>query len=78
MLKVKLCEGGLGAPRAEDVHWLDWHQLQSLISSGALLSYRLAIASVFLFNDAQQDHLTNLNLIRFDCLNIYVVLGFFI
>jgi len=40
VLKVKLCEGGLGAPRAEDVHWLDWHQLQSLISSGALLSYR--------------------------------------
>jgi hypothetical protein len=25
---VKLAEGGLGGPRKEDVHWLDWHQLK--------------------------------------------------
>ncbi|XP_023327964.1 tyrosine-protein kinase JAK2 isoform X3 [Eurytemora carolleeae] len=38
LLKVKLCEGGLGAPRIEDVHWLDWIQLQGLLNSGALLN----------------------------------------
>ena len=27
-VQVKLCEGSLGAPRVEDVHWLDWYQLQ--------------------------------------------------
>ena len=27
-VQVKLGEGGLGGPRKEDVHWLDWHQLK--------------------------------------------------
>jgi hypothetical protein len=27
-MQVKLAEGGLGGPRKEDVHWLDWHQLK--------------------------------------------------
>lgn len=36
VFKVKLGEGGLGGPRKEDVHWLDWHQLKALLASGAL------------------------------------------
>lgn len=48
LFKVKLCEGSLGAPRIEDVHWLDWYQLQGLLSSGALLQtgFRTATSSV--------------------------------
>lgn len=31
--KVKLCEGGLEGPSSEDVHWLDFQQLQAVLSS---------------------------------------------
>ena len=35
---MKLAEGSLGAPRALDVHWLDVHQLQGLLTAGVLYS----------------------------------------
>jgi len=31
--KVKLCEGGLEGPSSEDVHWLDFQQLQAVLGS---------------------------------------------
>jgi Janus kinase 2/BCL2-associated athanogene 2 len=31
--KVKLCEGGLEGPRREDVHWLDFEQLQEVLDA---------------------------------------------
>jgi len=34
--KVKLCEGGLEGPSREDVHWLDFQQLQSVVTSEML------------------------------------------
>jgi hypothetical protein len=39
---VKLAEGGLGGPRKEDVHWLDWHQLK--------------VSLLFLFNRSSVDY----------------------
>jgi len=36
--KVKLCEGGLEGPSKEDVHWLDFQQLQSILSTESLCS----------------------------------------
>jgi hypothetical protein len=50
-MQVKLAEGGLGGPRKEDVHWLDWHQLKvSLLFLVNFLPVDLLVFLIFFFS----------------------------